>query len=95
MNARDVMSEPVVTVHPDTPTREIARLLLDKHISAVPVVDNDGAAVGMVSEGDLIRPERAERRARLQSWLEILAEGEPIAPELLAWLQSRTTPPVP
>jgi len=89
MNARDIMSKPVVSVHPQTSTREIARLLLDKHISAVPVVDNDGAAVGMVSEGDLIRPERAERRARLQSWLEILAEGEPIAPELLAWLQSQ------
>jgi CBS domain-containing protein len=37
MNARDVMGKPGVTVHPDTPTREIARLLLDKHISAVPV----------------------------------------------------------
>ena len=59
MNARDVMSKPVVTVHPDVPTREIARLLLDKHISAVPVVNDDGAAVGIVSEGDLIRPERA------------------------------------
>ena len=89
MNARDVMSEPVVTVHPDTPTREIARLLLDKHISAVPVVNDDGAAVGIVSEGDLIRPERAARAARGQSWLEILAEGEPIAPELVAWLHSQ------
>ena len=89
MNARDVMSEPVVTVHPDTPTREIARLLLDKHISAVPVVDDDGAAVGIVSEGDLIRPERAAHAARRQSWLEMLAEGEPIARELVAWLHSQ------
>ena len=88
MNARDVMNKPVVTVHPDTPTREIARLLLDKHISAVPVVNDDGAAVGIVSEGDLIRPERAALAAR-QSWLEILAEGEPIAPELVAWLHSQ------
>jgi hypothetical protein len=39
MNARDVMSKPVVSVHPDTPTREIARLLVEKAISAVPVVD--------------------------------------------------------
>lgn len=77
------------TVHPDRPTREIARLLLDKHISAVPVVNDNGAAVGIVSEGDLIRPERAALAARRQSWLEILAEGEPTAPELVAWLHSQ------
>jgi len=90
MNARDVMSKPVVSVHPDTPTREIARLLLDKGISAVPVVDDNGAPIGMVSESDLIRPERAAREAWRQSWLEIFAEGEPLAPELLAWLQSQS-----
>jgi CBS domain-containing protein len=38
MNARDIMSKPVVSVHSDTSTREIARLLLDKGISSVPVV---------------------------------------------------------
>ena len=56
MNARDVMSKPVVSVHPDTPLREVARLLLDKGISAVPVVDEKGTPIGMVSEGDLIDP---------------------------------------
>ena len=44
----------------------------------------------MVSEGDLIRPARAAREAWRQSWLEIFAEGEPLAPELLAWLQSQS-----
>jgi len=90
MNARDIMTKPVVSVHPDTPLREIARLLIDKRISAVPVVDYEGAAIGIVSESDLIRPERAEREAWRQSWLEILAEGDPLAPELLGWLQSQT-----
>jgi len=90
MNARDVMSKPVVSVHPDTPLREIARLLLDKGISAVPVVDDKGVPIGMVSEGDLIRPDRSAREAWRQSWLEIFAEGEPLAPELLAWLQSHS-----
>jgi len=89
MNARDVMSEPVVSVHPDTSTREIARLLVEKGISAVPVVNDDGAPIGMVSEGDLIHPERAVRESRRQSWLEILAEGQPISSELLAWLHSQ------
>jgi CBS domain-containing protein len=89
MKAHDIMSKPVVSVHPDTPLRKIARLLLDKGISAVPVVDDNGAPIGMVSESDLIRPERAAREAWRQSWLEIFAEGEPLAPELLAWLQSQ------
>jgi CBS domain-containing protein len=89
MNAREIMSKPVVSVHPDTPTREIARLLVEKGITAVPVVDANGAPIGMVSEGDLIRPERPAREAWRQSWLEIFAEGEPLAPELLAWLQSQ------
>jgi len=89
MKACDVMSKPVVTVRPDTPTREIARLLLEKGISAVPVVDDNGAPIGMVSESDLIHPKRTKREAWRQSWLEIFAEGEPLAPELLAWLQSQ------
>ena len=89
MNARDVMSKPVVSVHPDTPLREVARLLLDKGISAVPVVDEKGTPIGMVSEGDLIRPDRAAREVWRQSWLEIFAEGEPLAPEFLAWLHSQ------
>lgn len=89
MNARDVMSKPVVSVHSDTPTREIARLLVEKGISAVPVVDANGALIGMVSEGDLLHPERRTRESRGQLWLEILAEGEPIPSELLAWLHSQ------
>ena len=90
MNARNIMSKPVVSVHPDTPLREVARLMLDKGITAVPVVDDNGAPIGIVSEGDLIRPERAAREAWRQSWLEVFAEGEPLAPELLDWLHSKS-----
>jgi CBS domain-containing protein len=89
MNAGDIMTKAVVSVHPDTPVREIARLLLDKGISAVPVIDNNGAPIGMVSEGDLIRPDQAAREARREWWLEILAEGEQLSPEFLAWLHSQ------
>jgi CBS domain-containing protein len=89
MNARDIMSKPVVSVRPDTSTREIARLLLEGGFSAVPVVDGTGALIGIVSEGDLIRPDRTEREARRQTWLEMFAEGQPIPDEFLAWLQSQ------
>ena len=69
--------------------RKIASLLVEHRIGAVPVIDSSGAPIGIVSEGDLIRPDRAAREAWRQSWLEILAEGEPLAPELLAWLGSQ------
>ena len=89
MNARDVMTRDVVSVTPDTQVRKIASLLIKHRIGAVPVIDDDGALIGIVSESDLIRPDRAAREAWRRSWLEILAEGEPLAAELLAWLGSQ------
>ena len=89
MNARDVMTRNVVSITPDTPVRKIAALLVNHRISAVPVIDSSGAPIGIVSEGDLIRPDGAAREAWRQSWLEILAEGEPLSPELIVWLDSQ------
>jgi CBS domain-containing protein len=89
MIARDVMTRDVVSVTSDTTVRKIASLLVKNRISAVPVVDRSGVPIGIVSEGDLIRPGRAAREAWRRSWLEILAEGQPLAPELLAWLHSQ------
>ncbi len=79
MNARDLMATAVVSVGPDTPTRRVAALLLEKGISAVPVVAEDGAVLGMVSEGDLIGRDVNAREARRDWWLEMLAEGATLA----------------
>jgi CBS domain-containing protein len=89
MIARDVMTRDVVSLTPDTPVRKIASLLVKHGVGAVPAIDNSGAPIGIVSEGDLIRPDRAAREAWRQSWLETLAEGESLAPELFAWLRSQ------
>jgi len=53
--ARDLMTPDVVTVPPETPVMAMARLLSDRGISAVPVVDPAGAVLGIVTEADLIR----------------------------------------
>jgi CBS domain-containing protein len=53
MNARDIMTAPVITITPDTPVREIVALLLAHHISGVPVVANE-RVIGMVNESDLL-----------------------------------------
>lgn len=80
MKARDLMTSQVVTVSPDTPTRVIAKLLLDNRISAVPVVDDRGAPIGMVSEGDLIGRAESDRQARGDWWLSLAADGDPPDP---------------
>jgi CBS domain-containing protein len=84
MKARDVMTTDVVSVPPDMAAKEIAKLLLEKAISAVPVVDESGAPVGMVSEGDLIGRDESARQARRDWWLALLAEGETFNAEFLA-----------
>ena len=60
MKAADVMTTSVIVVWPHDTVREVAALLLEQRISAVPVVDEDSMLVGIVSEGDLMR--RAEIR---------------------------------
>ena len=55
MKAADVMTTNVISVRPDTTAAEIAALLLERRISAVPVIDDAGRLVGVVSESDLLR----------------------------------------
>lgn len=55
LRARDLMSVDVVTVPPETSVIAMARLLADRGISAVPVVDAVGVVLGIVTEADLVR----------------------------------------
>jgi CBS domain-containing protein len=65
MKVRDIMSTKVVTVSPSTTVREIAGLMVEKHVSGLPVLSENGTLVGMVSEGDLLRrPELGTQRQR-------------------------------
>jgi CBS domain-containing protein len=69
MKARDIMSTKVVTVSPDTAVRDIAALMIEKHISGVPVLNDKGAVVGMVSEGDLLRRPEIGTEKHRRRWL--------------------------
>ena len=88
MQAREFMTKDPITVSADTPTPEIARLLLAHGISAAPVVGDGGIPIGMVSEGDLLGRGDADRQARRDWWLTLLAEGEALHPEFLATLRN-------
>ena len=54
MKVKDVMTKDVITVRLDTPVTSVARLFREKAISGLPVVDDEGDLVGIVTEVDLI-----------------------------------------
>ena len=78
MKVKDVMAAKVVTVSPDNSVRRAAGIMLDKHVSGLPVVDDEGLLVGLISEGDLLR--------RCELGLHIIA-----APEQSASLEERAS----
>jgi CBS domain-containing protein len=73
LTAADVMTTDVITVTPDTPLREIAKLLSTRRISGVPVIDPNRAVVGLVSEGDLMKHVEVIGEQRRSWWLTLFA----------------------
>jgi CBS domain-containing protein len=70
--AKDIMTTNVVTVGPNSPIGEIAKLLISHHISGVPVVDADDNVVGIVTEGDLVTNFGKDRKTRRPWWLDLI-----------------------
>jgi CBS domain-containing protein len=83
MRARDVMVSPVITVKPYSSVRDVAHTLLKHHISAVPVVNDQGNLVGIVSEGDLLRRVEAGTERQRPWWLLLLTGNETLATEYI------------
>jgi len=54
LTAEQLMTAPAMTIHPDTAIAGAARLMSDHHIKLLPVVDQDGKIVGVVSRRDLL-----------------------------------------
>ena len=77
MQAADIMTRNVITVGPDSEVREIATLLLENGISAVPVVDANDKVLGIVSEGDLMRRVENGSGRRKSWWLKLVAGHDP------------------
>jgi CBS domain-containing protein len=71
------MTTNVLTVRPTTPLKEAAALLVEHHISGLPVVDDDGLVLGVVSEGDILFKESGtqERPGLLERLLAIPPSG--------------------
>ncbi len=55
LKVKDVMTAPAITASPDTDIREVARILDEKRIKRLPVVDEDGKLIGIISRQDIVR----------------------------------------
>ncbi|HLY55315.1 MAG TPA: CBS domain-containing protein [Stellaceae bacterium] len=70
MKIAELMTSPVVTIRPETSIAEAARLMLDRHVSGLPVVNAEGALVGILTEGDLIRRVELGTEPHRPRWVE-------------------------
>lgn len=80
--AKAIMTAPVITVPPEMAVRDAVRILVDRHISGLPVVDASGRLVGIVTEADLLYKEATPKPAEpllrwfgRSLWLERLVGG--------------------
>jgi CBS domain-containing protein len=74
MQAKDIMTTDVVTAGPEDEVAEVARLMLERYVSAIPVVNGKLRVLGIVSEGDLIRRAECGAEDRRSWWLALLAD---------------------
>ena len=79
MRVEEIMTKDVITVSPKTPIHEAAGLMIDHGVSGLPVVDDAGSVVGIVSEGDLILREKP--RERTPWWRLFFGDAERLARE--------------
>jgi CBS domain-containing protein len=93
MNASDVMTRGVVSIRPDASVREASELMLKHDISGLPVVDGGGRVVGIVTEGDFLRPARDGAGSRRPRLVEVLtARGPVVKPERRRLVEDIMTP---
>ena len=72
MKARDIMTWCAITVGPDDSVTRAVRLMLQNKISGLPVVDDKGQLVGIVTEGDFLRRGELGTQRQRPRWLEFL-----------------------
>lgn len=81
MKVKDVMTAKVVSIGPDATVLKAARLMLQNHISGLPVIDGSGKLVGIVTEGDFLRRTEIGTRRRHSLWHDILVGPGRLADE--------------
>jgi CBS domain-containing protein len=70
MRAHQIMTRYVISVTPRTSIEEAAKIMLQNHISGLPVIDDGGSLVGIVSEGDFLRRHEIGTGRKRWPWLQ-------------------------
>jgi len=73
--AADLMTRDVLTVKSDMPVGDVAQLILKHKVTALPVIDDEGRLLGIVSEGDLVRCSKTKRDAHRSWWLTLMTSS--------------------
>jgi CBS domain-containing protein len=81
MQVKDVMTRNVISVQASDPVLKAARVMLQNRISGVPVVDKQGALVGVLTEGDFLRRSEIGTQRRRPKWLEFIVGPGRLADE--------------
>ncbi|WP_246799390.1 CBS domain-containing protein [Bradyrhizobium sp. CCBAU 51753] len=79
VRVREIMSRNVITIDADASVIDAIRTMLSHHISGLPVIDQDGALIGILSEGDFIRRVEVGTEKRRGRWLAMLAGTNRVA----------------
>jgi CBS domain-containing protein len=77
MRVRELMTEQVLTIGPEAPVKDVARILVDNGISGMPVCDIEGHVLGVISEGDILYKEHDPRDSHLGGPLGWIIDGTP------------------
>jgi CBS-domain-containing membrane protein len=72
MNVKHIMTWPVFSIGPDATVLQAVQLMLRHKISGLPVVDAEGKLLGIVTEGDFLRPTETATERRRPNWLNFL-----------------------
>ncbi|WP_291327611.1 CBS domain-containing protein [Desulfovibrio sp. UCD-KL4C] len=59
LTAKDIMTSGALTLSPDSEVSVAAKLLLEKHLNGVPVVDSEGTLVGVICQSDLVAQQKS------------------------------------
>ncbi|BBB96715.1 CBS domain-containing protein [Bradyrhizobium elkanii] len=79
MRVREIMSRNVITIDGDASVIDAIKTMLSHHISGLPVIDQDGALIGILSDGDFIRRVGVGTEKRRGRWLAMLAGTNQVA----------------
>ncbi|MDE2468806.1 MAG: CBS domain-containing protein, partial [Bradyrhizobium sp.] len=83
MRAHQIMTKDCITVTPHTTIEKAAKIMLQTHISGLPVLDDAGMLVGIVSESDFLRRSEIGTGRKRSAWLQFFLGPGKVAAEFV------------